>query len=206
MTRKDLPRTSTVYDVGRLTEYAARRPEQRMLLTTARRVGNVLHYFLEHAGTGGYWHGRTRIEIDAALGEKLAASWRQNQYRQYVGARSLRRIVRDLTGVDVLPRVEALREEAKNEQARARARTLRTRLARALREVLDVVQECGPAAAETLRVGAIVTTQQQARVLMSATSELSVTSRLMLNTLTTLDATCAQDVARTEYGVARNDD
>ena len=142
--------------------------------------GQPGRHYLELSGRGQWARHVPSIDLEPALGARIKAEWKQNQYGRFVGAKTLAGIIKGL-GEDITPHIKAARDRREAEAAEAALRALSVKLAEGLRAAID-----GLVAYEAAVVG------------IQPDPELIERMRALMNEHTKDNATVAEAVAYTK--------
>lgn len=186
-----IPEARKPADIQRLIAIACAHPDRRYRLWTLRSWDKTEEqYVLRLVGDGMSWRRATNldIELEPALGRKLEATWKRNKYDAFVGHRTLRSAIRELTGEDIKAKIDASQAEATAKAEATKRLNARRELARALRATLDVLQTKG---------NEEIISRQATRM---------AHLRVALDELTFDDRSVAEAVAFGTYGQPRGDD
>lgn len=97
-------------------------------------------HYLVAEGEDTYMRRHTALHLDIEVGRTLAATWKTNQYDNFIGARTLPRIIRDLApGTDVEAMLVVAREEHAAEQRAAEESRYLQRVAVKARDLIDAL-------------------------------------------------------------------
>lgn len=188
---KVIPAAKKPADVERLIATACIRPDRRYQLWILRSwVQDEERYMLRAVGEGRSWRHTDHYDItlQPELGKKLEKTWKRNKYDGFVGHRTLRSIVRELTGEDIKAKIDAHNAKEALQAADRRESNARYTLAQTLRAALDALNAPD---ALNLRLQQVTLDAQMRTLLASLTRE---------------DRRAAEAVAYGTYGQHRGDD
>ncbi len=94
-------------------------------------------YYLEQAAQSRFARNVIMIEVSKADWDKIETGWKQNQYRRYVGTKSLQAIYEIITGENLRKAIAAQRAEEANAAELMKQHQYRRDVAQTLRAAVD---------------------------------------------------------------------